>query len=404
MLPYGRQSITDADLQAVEEALCSDFLTTGPRIEHFEQAFAEKLGADFAVACCNGTAALHLAAMAADLGPGDWSIVPSQTFLATANAVQFCGADVWFADVGPDSGLLRESDFQVALEGAGRRNIKAVFPVHLNGHMVPVEALAKRARDQGLWVIEDACHALGTQYQTHDGSIAQVGDCRFSDMTVFSLHPVKTMTSGEGGVVTTNNAALAARMRELRNHGMTREPARFSNERDALDSQGNPNPWYYEMQHLGYNFRITDFQCALGFSQLQRLDSFFARRRELRKLYDSQLSNFRNGLQPIAENPQVDPVLHLYAVLIDFQGLGIDRAEIMSHLREAGIGTQVHYYPVHQQPYYRGRYGDINLPGARAYYDRVLSLPFFPGMENFDVAAVVQALEYLLSKKVQSAL
>ncbi len=395
-LPYGRQWIDSDDLSAVNDALLSDFLTTGPRVLEFENAFAEKVGAIHAVACSNGTTALHLAALAAGLTHGDWSIVPSQTFLATANASRYCGADVWFSDVDPNSGLMGESDLINALANAADLNVKAVFPVHLNGHMVAMETLAKHAREANLWVIEDACHGIGTRYSTSDGSTAQVGDCRFSDMTVFSLHPVKTMTSGEGGVITTNNAELANRMRELRNHGMSKDPDQFVNAKDGFDSQGIANPWYYEMHQIGFNFRITDFQCALGQSQLSKLDTFFQRRRELRILYNTQLSAFRPLLKPVTSNPEVDPVLHLYAVLIDFAGIGLDRAAFMAQLREAGIGTQVHYYPVHQQPYYENCYGKIDLPGARTYYDHVLSIPFFPAMKAHDVKCVVEALARVL--------
>ena len=237
------------------------------------------------------------------------------TFLATANATRYCAGDVWFCDVQSNSGLMHEQDLNDAITKAGQRKLKAVFPVHVNGHMVDMEAVGSQARQQGLWVIEDACHGLGTQFTTRDGSSSQVGDCRFSDMTVFSLHPVKTMTSGEGGMITTNSAELAARMRGLRNHGMTRDPQYFTNSSDALDMQGEVNPWYYEMHDLGYNFRITDFQCALGLSQLNKLEMFFKRRRELKALYDNQLSMFGELLKPVAETAGVDPVLHLFAVV-----------------------------------------------------------------------------------------
>lgn len=401
-LPYGRQSIDADDIAAVAEALRGDYLTTGPTVAKFEAAFAAAVGARQAVASNSGTAALHLACMALDLQPGEAVIVPSVTFLATANAARYCCADVVFADVDPDSGLLTAETLEAAVARAsrfmaGRFKLRAVLPVHVNGHCADMVAIRAIADKHGLTVIEDACHALGTQHPAGNGATARSGDCALSRMACFSLHPVKTMTTGEGGVTTTSDDRLAARMRLLRNHGMTRDAASFTLSTQALDRKGSVNPWYYEMLALGYNYRITDFACALGLSQLRKLDRFIARRREIAALYDKLLAPLAPLLRPVPRDPRQEPALHLYAVLVDFGLLSRSRAQVMEALKQQGIGTQVHYLPVHRQPYYRDLYGALDLPGADRYYDRVLSIPLFPDMEDTDVARVVEAFRAVLS-------
>lgn len=384
-LPYGRQSVNEADLAAVAEVLGGGWLTAGPTVEAFENAFAAKVEAADAVACSSGTAALHLAALGLELGRDDWVVVPSMTFLATANAARFVGAEVQFADVDADSGLMGVAQFEAALaaaDAAGRR-VKAVFPVHLNGQCCDMAAIREVARRRELAVVEDGCHAIGG-----DG----VGGCRHSDMTVFSFHPVKTITAGEGGMVTTNDGALAERMRRLRNHGMVRAPAAFTEPAQGLDETGEANPWYYEMHETGFNYRLSDLHAALGLSQLGRLDAFVARRRALARRYDRGLKPLAPLIRPVARTGDGEPAWHLYVVLCDFAALGTGRARLMAELRAAGIGSQVHYLPVSRQPYYRRRYGGIDLPGADAYYERALSLPLFPAMADADVDRVVTAL------------
>jgi UDP-4-amino-4,6-dideoxy-N-acetyl-beta-L-altrosamine transaminase len=391
-LPYGRQSI-DADvLAAVADSLRGDYLTTGPTVAKFEAAFAQAVGARHAVASNSGTAALHLACMAIDLQPGDAIIVPSVTFLATANAGRVCGADVIFADVDPDSGLMTAETLEAAIARGGKYKLRAVLPVHVNGHCADMVAIRAIADKNSLAVIEDACHALGTLHPAGNGATARSGDCALSRMACFSLHPVKTMTTGEGGVTTTSDERLAERMRLLRNHGMSRDPKAFTIPAQALDQDGSVNPWYYEMLALGPNYRITDFACALGLSQLRKLEHFIARRRELTALYNRRLMPLAPTLRPVPHDPRQQAALHLYAVLIDFATLGKSRAQVMAELKQRGIGTQVHYLPVHRQPYYRGLYGNIDLPGADRYYERVLSIPLYPDMENADVERVVEAL------------
>ena len=395
-LPYGRQSIDADDIAAVAAALQADYLTTGPGVGQFEAAFAETVGAKYAVASNSGTAALHLACIALGLTPDDAVIVPTLTFLATANAARFCGAEVIFADVDPASGRLTVESFAAALKRAGSAKVKAVLPVHLNGHCADMVAIRSLADKNGIRIVEDACHALGTRHQAGNGSVAEVGSCALSDMACFSLHPVKTMTTGEGGVTTTNDEQQYREMQLYRSHGMSRDPASFRHKDLAFTSDGQANPWYYEMHALGWNYRITDFACALGTSQLKKLPAFIQRRREIAALYDRLLQPLAPVLKTVTGQAGDDSALHLYAVLIDFAAIGTSRAAFMARLRELGVGTMVHYLPVHEQPYYRERYGRLDLPGADSYYARQLSIPLYPDMTDDDVARVVEALRRCL--------
>ncbi|HUN52566.1 MAG TPA: UDP-4-amino-4,6-dideoxy-N-acetyl-beta-L-altrosamine transaminase [Candidatus Sulfotelmatobacter sp.] len=389
-LPYGRHVIGDDDIAAVTKVLRGDWLTTGPTVEAFEAAFAARVGARFAVACSSGTAALHLAALAIGLGPGERAVVPSITFLATANAARYVGGEVVFADVDAETGLLGERQMEAALANAGGP-VRAVFPVHLAGQAVDMPALARLAERHGFTVIEDACHALGSTYREGDETIA-VGSCRHSAMAIFSFHPVKTIAMGEGGAVTTNDPVLHERLSRLRNHGMTRDPRQFRNSELAFDADGEANPWYYEMPEIGFNYRASDIHCALALSQLAKLDGFIARRQALADCYDRGLAALAPGIQPPRRAPGCRPAWHLYAARIDFAGLKLPREALMRQLRAAGIGTQVHYIPVHLQPYYQERSGPLQMPGSMAYYRRTLSLPLFPSMTENDVVRVIEAL------------
>lgn len=391
-LPYGRHQIDEDDIAAVVAVLRSDSLTGGPVVAEFEQAFAERVGARFAVACANGTAGLHLAAMALGLGPNDAVIVPTLTFLATANAARYVGAEVAFADVDPATGLMRPEDLLEAHANAVGRKIRAVIPVHLNGQCVDMESIAEFAGRNGLRIIEDACHAIGATYRTRSGEEVRVGACRHSDMTVFSLHPVKTIAMGEGGVVTTNDPDLHAALLRLRNHGMVREASRFVQRDEAFDADGQPNPWYYEMPEPGYNYRASEIHCALGLSQLRKLDRFLARRRELADIYDRMLAPLAPMVRPVPREVGCASGWHLYVVQIDFSSAKASRGPFMRKLLGRGIGTQVHYLPVHRQPYYRSRYGNTPLPGADTYYAACLSLPFFPAMTDAEVGRVAATL------------
>ncbi len=379
-LPYGRQQIDEDDIQAVTEALRSDYLTTGPKVSEFEDMLCAFTGARHAVALSNGTTALHLACIAADLGPSDVAIVPTVTFLATANAVRYCGADVIFADVDRDTGLMTEETLQAALSASGGR-AKAVLPVHLGGQCVDMEAIKAVAEKSNLKIITDACHALGSEYRAN-GTWHGAGSCAIEDMAAFSFHPVKTIAMGEGGAVMTNNAETAKRLKRLRHHGMNPRP--------------DVGPWCYDMPELGYNYREPDILCALGISQMKKVDGFLQKRRELVALYNEKLVS----LAPIVLPPKIisegKTGWHLYASRIDFAKAGISRTDLMNALKDNGIGTQVHYIPVHTQPYYETLYGKKTLSGADYYYERTLSLPLFPTMTENDVDYVVGTLASIL--------
>jgi len=381
LLPYGRQTIEDDDIAAVVAALKADFLTTGPTVEAFEMAFAETVGARHAVACANGTAALHLAMLALEVQPGEAVIAPSITFLATANCARYVGAEVVFADVDAESGLMTPQTLAEALTRLDGRKLRAVLPVHLRGDAADLPGLAALANEAGAVLVEDAPHALGTT-MTFGNVAERVGDVRHSAMATFSFHPVKTIATGEGGMVTTNDARLAERLRTLRSHGMVR-PA-------------GSDPWWYEMPEPGFNYRLPDILCALGLSQLAKLDRFASRRRDLAKAYGEALAPLAPTVSIAARPAWSDPVLHLMCVLIDFEAAGRTRREVVEGLKARGVGSQVHYIPVHRQPYYRERYGDLALPGAEAWYARCLSLPLYPGMADGDVEKVVGALREVL--------
>ena len=385
-LPYGRQQIEDDDIAAVRDVLQSDFLTTGPSVERFEHALCDVTGAEFAIACATGTAALHLANLSLGIGPGDACIVPSVTFAATASMVDVCGGGVIFADVNPTTGRVEPSHISDAFDRGRDREVRAIYGVDLAGYPCDRQALKQSAR--GAELIIDACHALGGT--THSGG--RVGDAKIACMETFSFHPVKTIAMGEGGAVTTNDPKLADRARLLRNHGITRDPTAWRHEEMAFDADGKPNPWYYEVHQASVNYRVTDIQCALGASQLTKLSRFAQQRERVRRRYDSLLPVFENVLRPISPEPNVNPVLHLYAVLIDFDALGMSRRAFMDALRQQGVGTQVHYIPLHRQPFFVEKYGKIELPGSDAYYEKTLSLPLFSSMTENDADRVVAAL------------
>ena len=388
-LPYGRQVIEDDDIAAVTEVLRGDYLTTGPAVAHFEKALAISVGAKHAVVCANGTAALHMAARALDLGHGTKIVVPAITFLATASAPHMNGAEIVFADVDPGTGLMTPETFHQALARAGKAD--AVFNVHLNGQCGALEEIAAIARANGMKIVDDACHTLGAAYVGNNSGVSHIGANAHSDLSVFSFHPVKAIAMGEGGAVTTNDAAMATRLILARNHGMTRDADDFTNRDAAFDDDGSANPWYYELVEPEFNWRANDIQCALGLSQLRKLDRFLARRRSIVAAYDTLLAPYAPVLRPLARTRTCLPAWHLYVARIDFEAAGITRAALMRALASEGIGTQVHYFPVHRQPYYAKRFG-AELPGADRYYAQALSLPLSAAMDGDDVERVVTAL------------
>jgi len=390
-LPYGCHDVDEEDIAAVVNVLRHGVLTGGPKISEFEKSFANKVMAKEAVVVSNGTAALHLALLAAGISAGDTVIVPSVTFLSSANAVLMTGADVHFADVCPETGLMTPKTLRQALSTA-KAPVKCVLPVHLTGQMCDMVSIKQIAEQHTLKIVTDCCHALGASYA--EGG--HPGDGGYEDFGCFSLHPVKSIAMGEGGVITTSSSASAERMRLLRGHDMHRTPESFLHSEAAFDKKGAVNPWYYEMHELAYNYRATDMQCALGISQLTKLDAFIERRQALATIYDALLSG-SNGITPNQRTPWSNSAWHLYAVSIDFKALGVGRGDVMRELLDQNIGSQVHYIPVHEQPFYKQRYGAQKLPGAQAYYEKTLSLPLFPAMTNDDPQRVITALQKVLN-------
>jgi perosamine synthetase len=380
LLPYGRQSLDDGDIQAVVDVLKSDWLTTGPKIGEFEERFAAWVGARRAVSFSSGTAALHGAAFAAGLGPGDEAITTPLTFCATANCVLYQGATPVFADVSADTLNLDPNEVSQKINS----RTKAIIAVDYAGHPAALAEMAKLARAQGAVLIEDACHALGAEYRgKRIGGIA--------DMTVFSFHPVKHLTTGEGGMVTTNDERLAETLRRFRNHGISSE---------ARERQ-EAGQWFYEMVLLGFNYRLTDIACALGLSQLERLAPNLARRREIAAQYTAAFRDW-TGIRTPAVRDDVDPAWHLYPIRLNLERLTASRGEIFRGLRAENIGVNVHYIPVHQHAYYRERFGTgaefgERYPVAENAYERLISLPMFHAMTAEDVRDVIHAVDKVLS-------
>lgn len=390
VLPYGRQSITESDISSVCDVLRSDFLTGGPKVEEFEQRFCELVGARHAVAVNSATSALHLALRVANVGPGNRVVTSPNTFLASANCAAFVGAIPDFSDIDPVSFNLAAT----ALESGWREDTKAVVAVDYAGQPCDMPGIAHIARERGAIVIEDASHAAGGGF-SHGRKMWKIGGHPWADITVFSFHPVKTMTTGEGGMLVTANKAWADKARRLRSHGIVRNCDEFcvSDENSVTSEKG---PWYYEMQELGYNYRITDFQCALGLSQLQRLDQFISRRLQIVARYNEAFAEIpwlkTPGLQDSANRDLIS--WHLYTLQIDFQALGRTRTEVMVELRRKGVATQVLYIPVHLQPWYRTTYSYAagKCPVAENYYRQALSLPLYPALQDTDTQQVIDAV------------
>lgn len=378
MIPYGRQSITDEDIDAVVAVLKSDYLTQGEAVPAFEQGLADYCRVPHVIACNNGTTALHLACAALELGAEDWAWVSAISFVASANCARYCGAQVDFVDVDPETGNLSVAALREklrAVQGTSRLP-RVLVAVHLAGQPCDLSEIGALCRQYGIHLIEDACHALGASYQD-----VPIGSCAHSDMTVFSFHPVKPITTGEGGAVTTRDAALAAKLRLYRSHGITRDA-------EQLDSP-SPGGWYYEQQVLGFNYRLTDIQAALGLSQLGRLSHFIDRRQQLAARYDELLTEL--PLQPLRQDNDRSSGYHLYVIRV------ADRDQVFARLREAGIGVNVHYMPIPAQPYYRSLGQDpADYPGAQAYYRQAISLPLFPSLSLAEQDRVIQTLERVL--------
>jgi UDP-4-amino-4,6-dideoxy-N-acetyl-beta-L-altrosamine transaminase len=373
-IPYGRQNISQDDIDAVVNALRGDFLTQGPAIVRFEKEFAAWIGCKYAVAVSNGTAALHLSALALNVAPGTKVITTPITFAATANCIRYCGGDVVFADIDPATGLLDIEKVREQLQAAPKGTYQGIIPVDFAGNSVNLEAYRRLADEYGLWLIEDACHAPGGAFKDSQGNMQRCGNGQFADLAIFSFHPVKHIATGEGGMITTNNPELYEKLLMLRTHGITRDPARMHE---------NHGGWYHEMQTLGYNYRITDFQCALGSAQLKRADAGLAKRREIAARYDAAFA--AAGLRTLQTRSGDSHAYHLYVILSE------QRKALYDTLREAGIFAQVHYIPCHLHPYYRSlgnNKGDFPL--AESYYEQCLSLPMFPDLQIAEQEYVIE--------------
>jgi UDP-4-amino-4,6-dideoxy-N-acetyl-beta-L-altrosamine transaminase len=373
-IPYGRQHITQQDVDAVIEVLHSDFLTQGPKIEELEQKFAAYIGSRFALAVSNGTAALHLCALALQVDKGSKVITTPLTFVASANCIKYCGGQVFFADIDPQTYLLDIHKVRKLIESKPRGFFSGIVPVDFAGKAVNIEQYRQLADEYGLWIIEDACHAPGGYFTDSTGEKQLCGNGNFADLAIFSFHPVKHIATGEGGMITTNDETLYKKLLLLRTHGITKNP-------DLLIE--NHGGWYYEMQDLGYNYRLTDFQAALGISQLQRAHDGLQRRKEIARKYDEAFSG------KAIKTPQADSghAYHLYVIEVE------DRLGLYNHLRANQIFAQVHYIPVHLQPYYKQlghKAGDFPL--VEQYYNHCLSIPMFPSLTDEEQQYVIDTI------------
>lgn len=376
MIPYGRQDITADDIAAVTEVLTSDFLTQGPAVPAFEQALCDYTGAAHAVAANSATSALHIACLALGAGPGERVWTSPNTFVASANCALYCGAEIDFVDIDPRTYNLCADQLAEKLARAEKENRlpRIVIPVHFAGQSCDMQRIHALSQQYGFRIIEDASHAVGGRYRDQP-----VGNCRYSDITIFSFHPVKIITTAEGGVALTNDPALAARMASLRSHGITRD--------SSLMQSPSDGPWYYQQLELGFNYRMTDMQAALGCSQIKRLDDYVARRHRIAQRYDSKLAQLDVTLPH--QSSDSHSALHLYPVQVD----PAKRLQVFTALREAGIGVNVHYIPVHRQPYYEALgFRAAQFPNAERYYAGAISLPMFPTLTETDQDTVIRAL------------
>jgi len=401
-LPYARQWISEEDIKEVEKVLRSDWITQGRRVSEFERALAEFVGVKYAVALSSGTAALHAACFAAGIKQGDEVITTPVTFAATSNSILYLGGRPVFADIKEDTYNIDPQQIEKKLTSATR----AIIPVDFAGQPADLEKIDQIAQKHSLVVIEDAAHALGAQYEScfqlkvsSSGSKTnlgkkkeewiKVGSCRHSDMTVFSFHPVKLITTGEGGVVVTNNKDYYEKLLLFRSHGITKDAKKMRNKEEG--------PWYYEMGLLGYNYRITDFQCVLGLGQLRRLREFLAGRKEIVKMYNQAFQNIEEVITPY-ERPQVKPAWHLYVIRLKLSQLTATRRQIFESLRKYNIGVHVHYMPVYYHPYYQKLgYNKGLCPRAERYYEEALTLPLFPKMKDKDVLKVIDGVKKVIT-------
>ncbi len=386
-IPYGRQNITPEDILAVTETLISDFLTQGPKIEEFEEAFAKYIGSKYAVSVSNGTAALHLCAIALFKEGGGKVITTPITFAASANCIKYCGGEIDFADIDPDTYLLDINKVKDLLEASPKGTYQGIIPVDFAGRAVDLEAFKELANQYGLWIIEDACHAPGGSFNNSNNETQNCGNSNYADLAIFSFHPVKHIACGEGGMITTNDEVLYKKLLKLRTHGITRDVSQFENSNDFASGTTTENTdypaWYMEMQMLGYNYRLTDFQAALGISQLQRADAGLKRRKEIASNYFNAFKNksFIKGQSGVIEGH----AYHLYVIEVE------DRLNLYNFLRKNKIYTQIHYIPCHLMPYYK-QFGwkEGDMPIAEQYYKNCISLPMYPTLTEEEQDFVIE--------------
>lgn len=389
MIPYGKHHIDDDDIQAVVNVLKSGALTQGPAVEAFEQAVAEYVGAKYAVAVSSGTAALHLAAMAAGVGPGTSLVTSPITFVASANAGLYVGANVLFADIDSETVNISPESLRDVLNK--HSDVKAIIPVHFAGLPCDMPRIKSLADSAGAVVIEDAAHALGATYANGQ----RVGSCAYSLMTIFSFHPVKAIAAGEGGMIMTNDEATYRKLIRLRSHGINKLDDSFQDPKQAF-TNGELNPWYYELQDLGFHYRVTDIQCALALSQFKKLEHFINRRRQLAKQYDEAFVA-ANNYHPAQRVGRDQSAHHIYVLQIDFESIGLHRGEFMRQLKMDGIGSQVHYIPVPSQPYYQKiGFQTRDYPNAQKYYEQALSIPLFYSLTDAQQKKVISVIKDLL--------
>jgi len=384
-IPYGKQAITQEDMDAVMDALQSEYLTQGPRIAAFEEAFAGYIGSQYAVAVSNGTAALHLSALALHVQPGDRVITTPITFAATANCIRYCSGEVVFADIDPNTYLLDIESVRKLLQNAPKGTYQGIIPVDFAGRAVDLEKFRKLADEFGLWIIEDACHAPGGYFLDSENTKQYCGNGRFAELAIFSFHPVKHIAAGEGGMITTNDEILYRKLLQLRSHGISRERADYVNSVEFAGGVDEYPAWYMEMQQLGYNYRLTDIQAALGISQLGRADAGLARRRAIAEKYHRAFSgqNYVKGQSGMVEGH----AYHLYVMEVS------DRLGLYNYLREQRIFTQIHYIPCHLMPYYRNRgWKEGDLPNAESYYRHCISLPMYPSLRDEEQEYVIEKI------------
>ena len=378
--PYGKQSISLKDIWEVIKVLKSDWLTQGPKVKEFEQAICDYVGAKYCIAVCNGTAALHLAVLSLGLQEVGEVITTPNTFLATANSILYSNSKIVFADIEQSTANIDPKEIEKKIT----QKTKGIIPVHFAGQSCDMEKIVDIAKKHNLFVIEDAAHAIGSSYKGE-----RVGSCKYSDLTIFSFHPVKTITTGEGGAITTNNKDLYEKLLMLRTHGITKDPEKLTK---------NDGPWYYEQHVLGFNYRITDFACTLGILQLKRLDKFVKRRKEIVEIYRQEFAD-DDRFCLLQEKEYSKAAWHLCPLLINFEKVKTSKKELFEKLKENGLNLQVHYIPVHLQPYYKNRFGfkDGDYPVAESYYKKTISLPLYPDLKNSEVEKIVKIVKMITS-------